>query len=146
MVGDGPVVFDYQAWSQQFPALAPRVNEALASACFDQATLYLNNTNRSTFSTAARRAMVLYLITAHLATLRLPGPNGSSNDMLVGRISNASEGSVSLGTDMTIPNSAAWWGQTRYGLDAWQAMASRANARPILGPRPVFDPYPRGYR
>jgi hypothetical protein len=42
------------------------------------------------------------------------------NSSLVGRISSASEGSVSIATDYNIGgNSAQWYNQTPYGAEYW---------------------------
>jgi hypothetical protein len=134
----GIVTFDYPAWSELYPEFAATVNQPQAQQFFDLATLYVDNTPCSLvpFSTNPVfnlgvqivpgnpiRAPILNLVTAHIAQLM----NGSSNQPagpLVGRISDVSEGSVSISTDVTgLPGSAVWFAQTKYGLAAWQAMA-----------------------
>ena len=62
------------------------------------------------------------MITAHIASILAP-LNGQPSNPLVGRISNASEGSVSVQTDMPTNPNAAWWNQTKYGALAWAALA-----------------------
>ena len=50
--------------------------------------------------------------------------NGEAASPLVGRINNATEGSVTVGTDMgQVPFTAAWFLQTKYGAAFWQATA-----------------------
>lgn len=122
------VVFNYQLWSTLYPEFGATVNEPQAQQFFDLATLYVDNTPCSLvpFSNASGnpiRAPILGMITAHLAQLQ-SGSSVQPAGPLVGRISDVSEGSVSISTDVTgLPGSAVWFAQTRYGLNAWQAMA-----------------------
>jgi hypothetical protein len=60
-----------------------------------------------------------------------------------GRISSASEGSVSAAFDMNVPpGSAQWWAQTKYGSDYWLAMAPYRTMQYRPGPRRVFSRWP----
>jgi hypothetical protein len=114
-------VFDYGAWILRFPEFSAAVSPPLAAAYFAEATLYVSNDDCSRVQDATQRALILNLTTAHIAALNAPVNEGESQS-LVGRISNASEGSVSVATELKTPDSAAWWAQTKYGLQAWQAM------------------------
>ena len=94
------------------------------------------------------------MITAHIAQLN-SGTAAQAASPLVGRITNATQGSVSVATsgDMGEPasGSAAWFQQTKYGAAYWQAsMPYRKGGRynpgmiPYLGvSRPGFGR--RGY-
>jgi hypothetical protein len=74
------------------------------------------------------------LVVAHLAAMRF-GVNGQPPSPLVGRISSASEGSVSVSADMAGASaSAAWWNQTTYGATAWQATNKYRRATYVPGP------------
>jgi len=130
----GTVVFDYDIWAAQFPELAAQVSNAQAQMYFDQATLFVDNTACSPIWDTTKRAVILNMTTAHIAQLLAP-LNGTPSNGLVGRVSNASEGSVSVGTDLRTPNTAAWWQQTKYGLLAWQAMAPYRNAMYVPAPQ-----------
>lgn len=124
----GIVTFDYLAWSGLYPEFGATVNEPQAQQYFNLATLYVDNTACSLvpFSSASGnpiRGPILDMMTAHMAQL-MAGSSIQPAGPLVGRISDVSEGSVSVSTDVTgLPGTAVWFAQTRYGLNAWQAMA-----------------------
>lgn len=114
-------VFDWATWSVLYPALVARgVTQAYATALFNgPAALLLNNTDCSPIVDIPTRTSLLYMVVAHLAFLEGPGSSG-----LVGRVSSASEGSVSVATDYgTQSASAAYWLQSPYGAQYWQASA-----------------------
>lgn len=130
------VSFDYATWAKRYPELSGSVDDCQAQGYFDEATFYLDNTDGSIVSDVARRAVLLNMITAHIAQLYAP-LNGKESSPLVGRITNATEGSVSVATDYGQQSaSAAWWIQTRYGAAAWQAMAPYRTFRYIAPRRP----------
>lgn len=94
------------------------VSDDLLGAYFTEATIYLDPTDGSIVQDTAQRAILLNMLTAHVAAL------SDSNRQLVGRIGTASEGSVSVSTDMgPVTNSQAWYAQTRYGASYWSATA-----------------------
>lgn len=130
------VSFDYALWSQRYPELSGSVDELLGQAYFDEATMYLDNTDGSIVCDVSRRAVLLNMITAHIAKLNA-SLNGQESSPLVGRITNATEGSVSVAVDYGVQSaSAAWWLQTKYGAAAWQAMAQYRTFRYVARPRP----------
>ena len=94
--------FDYTAWAFAYPTLAPYINTAQATASFNQATLFQANDGSGPINDPVLALNLLNLLTAHLATLAYPttGPLGSpdpaSPEPVVGRISNATEGSVNV--------------------------------------------------
>jgi hypothetical protein len=138
----GSVVFDYAAWSARFPELAPRVSQSLAQAYFDQdCPLYLDNTAASPVPDLGKRAALLNLIVAHIAALNAPQANGQAASPIIGRITSASEGSVSVQAEMgPASGTSAWWMQTQYGASFWQATVSLRTFRYVAAPQPVFDP------
>lgn len=91
---------------------------------FDLATQYCRNDGGGPVSKATIQVRLLNLMTAHLAFL-LAGNNTSDGaSSLVGRISSASEGSVSVSAEMPGSNAnSAWYLQTKYGAAFWQATA-----------------------
>jgi Protein of unknown function (DUF4054) len=138
----GAVVFNYQLFAATFPIQAQSVTADVATMYFSMAGGYFNNTSGSACKDVVLRLNILNMITAHLLTLFMPIA-GEPPSGLVGRISNASEGSVSVGTDMgNQPAAAAWWNQTQPGATAMALMRRFARVRYYPGPRPVFDPYP----
>jgi hypothetical protein len=84
--------------------------------------------------------MLLNLLTAHICQLRQP-LNGQPSSPLVGRISEATEGSVTVKAEMiAAPGSAQWYNQTKYGAQYWQMTLPFRSARYYAGPRRVFTP------
>ena len=125
-------VFDYQSWAARYPELAPTTSAALATALFVEAGAYLNNTDASPVCDVAMRGVYLNMLVAHLAALQ--------NAQLVGRISSASEGSVSVSSEYAVPGSAAWYAQTKYGAAFWAATASFRVMIYTAPPPPNFAP------
>jgi hypothetical protein len=139
------VVFDYAGWSTRYPELATYVAQPLAAAYFSEATLYVDNTACSPItddSVGGQRYMILNMVTAHIAALNAP-LNFQPSSPLVGRISNATQGSVSVQTEYAtqVPGSMAWFTQTKYGAAAWQAMAQFRTFRYVHGHERNMDPY-----
>jgi hypothetical protein len=93
------------------------VDADLLFAYFDEAGFYLNNTDSSPVVNVTQRLTLLNMIVAHLSTL-----NSANNSGLVGRVSGATQGSVSVTADMgPVTNSQAWYLQTKYGAAYWAA-------------------------
>lgn len=121
-----------RATSAQVIALAPE-----AGLVFDL--------NRVTDATQA--GVLLNLIVAHLVDLNFPGGGSPAAQGLVGRVTSASEGSVSVTLDAgTIATaSQAWWLQTPYGLSFWQLTGRYRTFRYARGyprARPLLNPVP----
>ena len=85
---------------------------------------------------------MLNLLTAHLAQLFAPLPTGQPASGLVGRITSASEGSVSVSAEFPASPAAAWFLQTAYGAAFWQMSAPFRTARYLPGPQRVNNPWP----
>lgn len=139
----GIVAFQYQLWAKRYPELAPSVDEMLAGMYFTEATMYCDNTQCSPICDEAQRLMLLNMLTAHIAALNA-ALNCQPSSPLVGRISNASEGSVSVQTELEgelASGSRAWFAQTKYGLAYWQATSQYRTARYVPNPARVVDPF-----
>lgn len=140
------VVFNYAAWVQRFPSLS-HVSEDFATLLFNEASLYCANVLNIVCDTNTLTAL-LNLLTAHLAYLNAPQLNGqpdtsgsSPAPTQVGRISDATEGSVSVSFDMPDqPQAAAWYNQTQPGASFWAATARYRTFRYVPGPamQPAF--------
>jgi len=120
----GVAVFSYAAWSLRFPALAAKVAEPLAALYFDEAGIYLDNTDGSLVEDVPTRLTFLNLIVAHIAACNGATDAGAAG--LVGRISNVTEGSVTIGTELKgfAGDQAAYFAQTPYGAQYWAMTAS----------------------
>lgn len=129
----GAVAFDYVIWAARYPELAAWVGQPLAQAYFAEATLYCDNTPTSVITDPGQRAVLLGMVTAHIAALNAP-LNGQPSSSLVGRIGQATEGSVTVQTTLDMPpGSAQWFAQTKYGAAFWQATASFRTIRYVPG-------------
>lgn len=127
------VVFDQAAFLVRYPEFTA-VASALPSY-FAEATIYLNNTDTSPVCDLTIRAVLLNMLTAHVAALN-GGVNGQAASPLVGRVNTATEGSVSVGTDMGPTSAAAaWFLQTKYGAAYWQASSAYRRFRYAPGYR-----------
>lgn len=122
------VVFDKCKFLDRYPEFIPTVaaNATSAENCFEEATLFLNNTNSSRIPVETR-VLLLNMLTAHIMAINF-GINGQGASSLVGRIASAGEGSVNVSTDMGPSTSQkAWYEQTKYGAAYWRAsMAYRS--------------------
>lgn len=116
----GIVVFDSSAFKLAYPEFAGMADIALQQY-FAQAEQLVSNADNSRVTSLIERSILLNLLVAHIAKLRLSAANGGG---LVGRVSSASEGSVSVSADMgAVTNSQAWYAQTTYGADYWALTA-----------------------
>ena len=137
----GIVAFNYDAWVARYPELAGSVSPQLAAAYFAEAELYCDNTPGSIVSDETRRSLFLNMLVSHIAQLNAP-INGQSSQTLVGRITSASEGSVSVSVENTsLPGSAQWYQQTKYGAAYWAATAPYRTAKYVPGPQRIMDPF-----
>jgi hypothetical protein len=134
------VTFDPVAFVALFPQFASITSDQLTTLILPLAEQYCRNDGGGPVSTAATQTNLLNLMVAHICQLFF-GSNGQTPSPLVGRISNAAEGSVSVGTDFpTTPNNA-WYVQTPFGAAFWAATAPYRTMRYIPGPRRVFNPW-----
>ena len=128
------VVFDPAAFKARYPEFAAVADPTLA-ACFDEAGLYLSNADNSPVQNLTRQATLLNMLTAHVAYISgLLSADGMPRP--VGRVSQASEGSVSAAFEGVppTPGSGAWFQQSQYGAAFWQATSSLRGMRYIPCP------------
>ena len=140
------VTFDYSAWIVRYPEFSATVASPLAAAYFTEACLYVNNTDGSVIADATTRALILNMVTAHIAAMNAPAANGAAASPLVGRINSATQGSVTVQAQFDVPaGSAQWWAITKYGAAAWTAMAQFRTFRYVSNPGRQMSPYIGGY-
>lgn len=119
------VTFDYSAFIAAYPTFN-LVSQSILQRCFDQSCLILNNTDSSVVKDVTERTTLLWLLVAHIATLMgqtntniAAGTQGAVSN--AGRLSSASEGSVSISYDFpAFTMSQAYFVQTQYGFTYWQ--------------------------
>lgn len=129
------VVFDSAGFLARYPEFAS-VSTPTLQAYFNEATIYLNNTDTSPVtdgSVGGMRSLLLNMLTAHIAALN-SGVSGQAASQIVGRVDQATEGSVSVHADMgAVPGTAAWYMQTKYGASYWAASAPYRTMRYFTG-------------
>ena len=138
---DGIVTFNEAAFLLRYPQFAvyAAANPGMLQMVFDEVTvLYINNTPRSYIRDVATRSVLINLAIAHILQLggaTAVGGAGSTAGQ-VGRVSSATEGSVSASLDMgSTSANAAWWLQSQYGAEFWNATARFRTFRYAAAPR-----------
>lgn len=147
-VASTPVVFNYPTWALRYPELSASVVEPQAQLYFNEAQLYCDNSVCSVvpnLSPIYERATLLNMVTAHIAALNA-SLNGEPSSPLVGRINNATQGSVTAATEMQYPpGSAQWFMQSKYGAAFWQASTKYRSMRYAPGPPGAYNPFNRSF-
>ena len=129
----GVVVFDPNKFLNRYPEMHSNINQmsftwfaeaenkhAILQGWFEQAEILVNNTECSVVKNLSERENLRFLLVRHFAALHDRTIQGG----LVGRISSASEGSVSVSAEMPSNTaSAAWYNQTPFGASYWQLTA-----------------------
>lgn len=143
--GGVTVVFNPTTWLAEFPELANRVSPQLAQSYFNRATFIHANDGTGVTSDPAKQLNLLNLLTAHIAHLNAPHTDGEPASPLVGRISSATQGSVTVQADNQYPvGTAQWFQQTKYGAEYWAATAINRTFRYARGRTRNFNPWPLG--
>ena len=115
----GIVLFNAAAFRMRYPEMEQAADGQM-EMWFTQAESIVNNTDCSIVTNLKEREMLLMLLMRHFAALDERAAQGG----LVGRISSATEGSVSVGADMGgVSGNAAWYMQTPWGASYWQLTA-----------------------
>ena len=133
----GVVTFNFPDWISQYPEFSS-VTTGQAQSYFNRATLMVDNTPSSPIADLFQRTVLLNMATAHFAFLFAPlngqAPRASS---VVGRLSSASEGSVSaqFGYSTAATDTEAFWNQSEYGAAFWAATLRYRTAVYIPPPR-----------
>ena len=136
------VAFDYQTWRARYPEFTDTVTSDVAQMFFDEATLYLRNDGSGPAKTAGVQSALLNMLVAHLAQLNI-GTAAQPASAIVGRVTSASEGSVSVSADSQYPSGTPqWFQQTRYGSSYWSATAAYRTMHYRVGPRRMMNPFP----
>lgn len=138
----GVVVFDPVAFVAAFPQFSTIPQPALLMN-FNGATLLLNNSCNSAVKDAPTREYLLWLLTAHITQL-LNGSNGQPPTDVVGRVSEAQQGSVRVRSEMgglrTTTELEAYFLQTKYGAQFWTSTAQYRTMRYYAPPQRCYGP------
>lgn len=140
-------VFDYAAWSLRYPEFQGAVDANRAALFFAEAGLYLDNTDTSPVADVGVRLVLLGMLVAHISVLSGALEAGGQPSGLVGRVSSATEGSVSVSVDSGLAaGSAVWFQQSSYGLAFWQATRNLRSARYVPAPAYNANPWANPWR
>jgi len=140
-----PLAFDYDIFSARFPELVPPlgpVTAELGALYWAEAGMYWRNDGTGPCDTDDQQRILLDLLTAHIAGLNA-AISGALPYNVVGRISSANEGSVSVSTTLSLAPDGVlqeWYAQTKYGFQFWAMTSGFRLARYRPGPRRFFDP------
>lgn len=118
----GVALFDYAEWTKRFPVFADLAPETAEQFFAMATTMHANDGSGPFRDNTEMQRTALFLLTAHIA--QLSGGSGLPSWVL-GRISSASQGPISVSTDgfgFKGPLSA-WYGATAYGAQYWVMMA-----------------------
>lgn len=144
----GVASFNYAVWIARYPEFSG-VDSGLAQQYWDEATLYLRNDGSGPVRDVAQRTVLLNMLTAHIAQLYALTATDQPVSSVVGRISDATEGSVTIGTDNQYPpGTAQWYQQTKYGASYWSATVRWRTMRYVpacTNGMPVFTTFPRRF-
>jgi hypothetical protein len=135
-----PIVFNRIGWVARFPEFQSVSPEA-AQAYFDEATLYHSNDGTGLVEDPVEQQTLLWYLTAHLAELYRTHHGRAVNEM-VGRITNVTQGPVSLATSMNADTpSEEWFLQTKYGFSYWTLTAPYRSMHYRAPRRRIYDPF-----
>lgn len=147
-VTPGSVVFNYEEFIAAYPSFSS-LSQTILTGNFNLACQLLDNTAASVVVDAPTRQYYLYLLTAHISAL-LNGVNGQPPSGIVGRISSATQGSVSVQAEWaaSMGNAEAYFVQTQWGATFWQATVSYRTAHYVppcrgLDEFSAFDAWPQ---
>jgi hypothetical protein len=130
-------VFNLANFLGRYPEFVPvnAANPTRLPALFLEAGLYLSNCDSSPVWDITRRGLLLNMITAHISYIN-GDLNADGQPRPVGRVSQASEGTVSASFEGVppTPGTGAWFQQSQYGAAFWQATASLRGMRYRIRP------------
>lgn len=136
----GVAVWNPGIFLAMFPEFtnAYNANPARYEALFNyRAPRFLSNADDSPVCDVQKRLGLLNMLVAHISFLA-GDLSADGQARPVGRVSDASEGSVSASFDYGVANqnNGQWFNQSQYGSEFWQATSSLRGFR--YSPRPTF--------
>ncbi|CAN7375008.1 DUF4054 domain-containing protein [Bradyrhizobium sp. LjRoot220] len=121
------VSFDYATWiaNPLYAGFVTTVDAPAAQGYFDIATTIHRNDGGGPVCDATQQLNLLNMLVGHLAGLFAPPSPGVAPSGVVGRISSATQGSVSVQAAYSnnVTEQMAWFIQTKWGALYWTATA-----------------------
>jgi hypothetical protein len=113
------------------------VPDALLNLYFQLATMIVDNTCNSVVSDATLREQLLNLLVAHMATLWPTAASAGSGGGIVGNVTSATEGTVSVSAAWasSVSQSMAYFIQTQFGAMFWQLTSPFRSFRYVAPPQ-----------
>lgn len=134
------VSFDFAAFSAAYPEFA-YIGAPTATNYFNMATVLHANDGSGPVPNATIQTTLLNALVAHLASI-YSGVQGEEPSPLVGRIANATQGSVSVGMQNDYaPGTVQWYQQTKYGSMYWAMTSAYRRALYVPGPFRNMNPW-----
>lgn len=132
----GVVVFVPATFKALFTQFAT-VPDALLNLYFQLATMIVDNTCNSVVSDATLREQLLNLLVAHMATLWPTAASAGSGGGIVGNVTSATEGTVSVSAAWasSVSQSMAYFIQTQFGAMFWQLTSPFRSFRYVAPPQ-----------
>ena len=120
------ITFDPSDFKATYPEFSS-VSDARCTIMFAIAEQsILDNTDGSPVMDVDYRTQLFYMLVAHLLLIFGVSDTPTANNTPPGRISNATEGTVSFASEYKVPEGsmmAAWFLQTKYGAMYWTVTA-----------------------
>jgi len=136
------ITFNPVQFVVRYPEFSYLANTPQLQEYFTEATMYHRNDGGGPVKDGTQQTLLLNMLTAHIAKLNAPLASGQTAPDTVGRVSNASEGSVSVALEMSSSELAQWFNQTKYGAAYWAATRPfrtfRWRTRCPYNPTPFF--------
>ena len=107
-------------FAARYPEFAGIANGVGAPAYFAEAGLYLANDGTGRIPDQNTQNVLMHMLTAHIAEL-YDASSERGSQALVGRVSDASEGTVKVSAAMDDSDRDAWLQQTKYGASFLRA-------------------------
>lgn len=129
--------FSFPTFAARYPEFAG-LSPALAAQYFAEAAIYHANDGSGPVQDTGQQLTLLNMLTAHIAKLNALNPDGSSAAGLVGPITSATEGSVSVSSGLVVEaGTRGWFQQTPYGAAYLAATAGYRTMHYVSGRRPL---------
>lgn len=126
------VTFSPTAFRTAYPEFTA-VSDARATDMFTIASFsILDNTDNSPVMDVSYRTQLFYMLVAHMLLILGTSDAPSLNNAPPGRISSATQGTVTSAFEYIIPQGSAmsaWFTQTKYGAMYWMSTARFRGAR-----------------
>lgn len=125
------VTFNFDQFALEYPEFAG-VNPVRAQSMFNMAQLSLLDNYGGICIAENQLAELFNMLVAHLLTLFGKSAPSGANNTPPGRLSSATEGTVSANYELNLPAGSAiapWYNSTQYGAMFWVSTARFRSAR-----------------